>query len=617
MNDLGESTPAREEDRRDSRGALAALVLLTAIGAFLRFWRLGFQSYWADEALTVRRIDGTLEHLFASLSNQGFPPGWYLLLAGWSRLAEYLSGDWALAFSAAVARVPPAIFGTLTVPALFLLARRFVDRRGALLVSALAAVNPFLVYYSRDAKMYAAFWFFVVANMAIHLDPRWRERPWSWGALFALTGLGMTALHPLAAFVPLLQLIHLSSAPRSRRPPVAPWLVGVGISALVPLYWFGIRLADRNWIGRVSGEANPGLQWIPRYTDMSWRTLAGTLTEHVFGFLWPVYPPDARIRDWFSLGDDFPRHLATRSSATLAHLELGAAIVLLALFAVGLIRGWAATRRDRRESSTGLVPWWWLSLWLLLPQILLAATWIPPGSSWYRWLWLGFEPRPIWEPRYLGIVVPPLLIALAAALRRLPTRSLRRVALGFVLVGSLVSSLTNHLIYRNAPFARAAAVAARFGAGEPLAAIAIAAPATEYSAPAARLAHSLALGLRPSPGTRSAAWRTRGWILTNSARGIRSWLAARAEDAPRTRTIVLTDRSGDLASPAHPLSDASLGKLLGPRWRLVHQESYRWRYEWRYYLFHVWRTRVWRRVPADGSTAPSATPVAAQSLAPP
>jgi hypothetical protein len=62
----------------------------------------------------------------------------------------------------------------------------------------------------------------------------------------------------------------------------------------------------------------------------------------------------------------------------------------------------------------------------------------------------------------------------------------------------------------------------------------------------------------------------------------------------------MTDRYGDETAPTDTISDESLLKVLndsarpGAKWKLVDEESYRWYYEWRFYIFHTWRTRVWQ-----------------------
>ncbi len=83
------------------------LLLITAGGAFLRFWRIDHQGYWYDEARTIERIYGSLDHLLETLSKQGFPPGWYILIRTWAGVIERWTGSGATAFSPAALRRCP------------------------------------------------------------------------------------------------------------------------------------------------------------------------------------------------------------------------------------------------------------------------------------------------------------------------------------------------------------------------------------------------------------------------------------------------------------------------------------------------------------------------------
>jgi hypothetical protein len=66
----------------------------------------------------------------------------------------------AAGVSAFALRVPPALFGAASVPLIFVLLRRRHTERLALLASLLAAWNPFLLFYSKDARPYAQLLFF-------------------------------------------------------------------------------------------------------------------------------------------------------------------------------------------------------------------------------------------------------------------------------------------------------------------------------------------------------------------------------------------------------------------------------------------------------------------------
>jgi 4-amino-4-deoxy-L-arabinose transferase-like glycosyltransferase len=608
--------------------SLLLLTLISAAGGFLRFWRLGFQSYWTDEAYTIARIRGTFAEMLQQLNDQGFPPGWYALLQWWCNALERYTGDGAFAFSPVGTRLLPAILGTLTVPAMYFLGRQFFERRGAMLVALLAAVNPFLIYYSRDIKMYAALVLFVTLNMGVFFRWQTTHRHWLWLPLYVLTGAAMLATQAVGWFIVVLQLIFLLTRPRPRWLDGPMWLAGVALISLLPWYWYTEYVQPAKWMNRVSGAVPAGTNWYPDYTNMSWKTLAGLPTSHLLGYLWPVYPPDEKITQWFVLGADFKEHLATRSSPELAQWELYAAWGLFAILILGLVpwRGWrwwgGGGKSPERLASVTRGRWWWVAIWILLPTALLALTWIPKDSPWFAKVWQGFDVKPIWEPRYLAFIVPAWILWLGASIGRFPTWPVRWIVGALVVGASVGSALTNHLVYRNVPYGRAAEIAERFTPKEDRLAVAVAVPISYHVPPSENAALTVARHLRPgSPeDTQYVAARypklwTGGTVLWNtlsSPSTVRSWLAINATRA-RYHTLVLTDAHGDLDDPAGPLSNASIAKTLGPGWTLVHEESYRLYFEWRFYIFSTWRTRVWKRV--DPPSPPASPPPASQPAA--
>ncbi len=602
----------------------ACLLALTALGAFLRFWRIGYQCYWTDEASTVARICGSFDYLLARLSTQGFPPGWYAALRWWCLAIENYTRSGSFAFSPAATRSLPALLGTLTVPAMYFLARQFTDRKGALLVALLTAVNPFLIYYSRDIKMYSAMWLFVALNMAVFFKWQTTHKHLLWFPLFVLTGFLMTAMQSMAWFIIALQLLFLLTRPRLKSLDGPLWLTGVGLISLLPVYWYTYRT---QWLTSVVDQnSDGGLSWITRYTDMSWKTLASLPCSHLLGYLWPVYPSSppteptlnighlllhpfapaaaltgdkadwARLQDWFELGDsDFNRHLATRSWHWMADAQLYVAIAFLAILLLGLIPWRGIRRSPERIQSVTRRRWWWVAAWILIPSTALALTWIPDTSPWHNWLWQSFTPPAIWEPRYLGMIVPAWLLWMAASLRRLPTWPLRTLAITFVTAACTFSSLSNHLILRNPPFNRIAEIAKRYYDPQKKLSLAIGNPSTPYAMPVEQVTFHLAAGERPTPEQEpfipEEHWR---YSLYSPAECLAFLTEMRS--TPAVKTIILTDRYGDLTEPKEILSNESLAKRLGPRWKLDAEERYPWHYEWRCYIFHTWRTRVWTRI---------------------
>jgi 4-amino-4-deoxy-L-arabinose transferase-like glycosyltransferase len=609
------------------------LLLITALGGFFRFWRLSYQTYWTDESSTISKIRGTFDYMLMRLSDQGFPPGWYSGLRWWCLWFENMTHSGAVGFSPLVTRSLTAILGTLTVPAMYFLGRQFTDRKGALLVMLLTAVNPYFIYYSRDIKMYPAMWFFVVLNMALFFKWQTSHKHLIWFPLFVLTGFLMTAMQSMAWFIVGLQFLFLLTRPRLKGLDGPLWLVGVGFMAALPAYWYTHR---NEWVGRVVDQGSDGgLAWIPHYTDMSWKTLAGLPTAHLLGYAWPVYPGDLhiervnkwiyaifhpfntaypadmdkadwlRIKDWFDMGGmDFDKHLATRSWQWMADAQLYVALAFFAILLLGLIP-WRGIRLspERLESVTQR-RWWWVAAWILVPTTVLALTWIPETSPWHDSIWRSFDPPQIWEPRYLGMIVPAWILWMAASLRRLPTWPVRTLAILFAVAACGFSALSNHLLLRNTPFQQPAAIAMRYYDPKHKESLAVGTPATAYPQESEEITYTIAAGDRPStewdPIISGDRWRS---SLYGPAESVA--FVTLMHNLPSVKTIILTDRYGDLTDPKDPLSNDSVAKRLGPQWKLAEEQTYRWHYEWRFYIFHVWRTRVWVRVPPTTAAAPA------------
>jgi hypothetical protein len=347
---------------------------------------------------------------------------------------------------------------------------------------------------------------------------------------------------------------------------------------------------------------------------MSWTTLAGLPTAHVFGYLWPVYPPDGRLTDWFLLGRDFADHLATRSWAWMAKGQLYAAYALFAVLLVGLvpwrkILAWLwprekAVPRPLSKKDAPVGEWWLVALWIILPSLALMTTWIPHDWSLYQTIWGTRAEKPLWEPRYLGMIVPAWLLWLAACLRRLPFLPLRAVAIAAAVGVCAYSSLANHLTYRNAPLNRQAEIVERIVKTQSRSSVAVAFPAVKYVEPAVNVATTIARHVVPQSAEDQSyqpAYTTgRSISSCPSDMATESQFANWLQNVSRTSrytTIVMTDRFGDMTNPSHMLSDESVKRLLGPGWTLVETETYAWHYEWRYYIFHTWRTRVFKRTP--------------------
>ncbi|MEZ4767321.1 MAG: glycosyltransferase family 39 protein, partial [Caldilineales bacterium] len=143
----------------DTPGALNRwLVGALTAGAFaLRLVRLGVDSLWYDETVSVYLAGQRIPELIAHTARDIHPPGYYLLLRGWLALTGFPTGHadaagYRLEFVAAFLSL---LFGVLLVPLTWQLARRLrLDTRVAGIAALLVAVSPLGVWYSQEVRMY-------------------------------------------------------------------------------------------------------------------------------------------------------------------------------------------------------------------------------------------------------------------------------------------------------------------------------------------------------------------------------------------------------------------------------------------------------------------------------
>src|SRR5579884_3431902 len=111
------------------RARIEVPILLLA--AAVRFWGLGSQDLWGDEAFSVMTALGPVRNLLGSLmTGEPHPPLYPLVLAAWLRVAGHAE---------LVARLPSAWLGIFGVAAAMALARNFAEEeRGKLIATATA-----------------------------------------------------------------------------------------------------------------------------------------------------------------------------------------------------------------------------------------------------------------------------------------------------------------------------------------------------------------------------------------------------------------------------------------------------------------------------------------------
>src|SRR3954452_20269392 len=198
------------------------LASIAVAGAVLRFATLSTQSFWLDEAIAINSARLDIGGMIDSLARtEGNPPFYFLLLDGWMRVF----GD-----SEAAIRSLSALIGTATILLGFEIGCRLATARVGLVLAALVAVNPLLVWFSQEARPYALLVLLSGASFLFFAEAL--ERPT--GKLLAgwaiASGLAF-ATHYFAGLLILPEAIWLVHRVRPRR----PVLMAVGGFALIPV----------------------------------------------------------------------------------------------------------------------------------------------------------------------------------------------------------------------------------------------------------------------------------------------------------------------------------------------------------------------------------------------
>jgi mannosyltransferase len=210
-----------------SRRYVAALAALIAFGAVLRFATLDTQSFYLDETVTAWLMQKSFWGMLAALpGSESAPPLYYVLLWPWAKL--WGTGEVGL-------RSFSAVVGTAAIPIAYAVAARLATKRVGLITAVLVTVNPLLVWYSQEARVYALF-VTVAALSLLAFAVALREPGPRTVALWCLASAVAVLTHYFAIFLVAAEavILYRASPSRGRVLLACGGLVAIG-AALVPL----------------------------------------------------------------------------------------------------------------------------------------------------------------------------------------------------------------------------------------------------------------------------------------------------------------------------------------------------------------------------------------------
>ncbi len=486
---IGHPVPIPAEGTRAILGCVVGLAVTAAAGAAaavgVRRERAAWVR-WGVPAGVVAFVGTALVVTFAVMG------------AGWLVPRGWVPAERTLALTPFVMRFVPAAAGTLTVPAMYFLARQLLPRGASLVAALVTACSAFMLFYSRDAKMYPDAWLLVTVNVGCLL---WWFRTGvttAWLAWVA-SGCGMVGLHYSTAAVPAVSVLYLLTQRRLRWPTGLLFLAGLCLIGAGPA---GYVAKFNVWSERVEavGWQASGLGWVAGEFGVGERDgpehVGYTAAAFLAGYEWPadnllkrIEPalqqvpqaitlaiavvlaaavlPWPLMRAAFRPARQAARDAAAPEPAWRVWLWLGAWIAVPAYFCYcHSVDGFVSPRAWVWEAGRAVSPLAWAAAGGSLVTLVAAAVasrpvrpmlgrvvtfWLATATLFglclavFAWAdsaamdgWFAGRPwQPVWLPRYLGFVWPAVGVGTAALLVRLPTAGVRAVAVAFFCLANL------------------------------------------------------------------------------------------------------------------------------------------------------------------------------------
>jgi len=235
----GEGEPRRER-------VILGTILLVALG--LRLFELTGQSLWYDEGVSAYMTPRTFAEIAAATSVDIHPPLYYWLLSLWA--VPFGQGEAALrGFSVAL--------GTLMVWVTWGLGRALSGRAVGLAAGTLLAVSPLAVQYSQEVRMYAlagllaasSSWAGLALLRALQDDGAGRRRIVLLTLGYGLLAGALLYTHYYGTLVVAAQQAYAGlTAVMTRRWRIVPvWALSSGIAALLFLPWLPVALRQTGY----------------------------------------------------------------------------------------------------------------------------------------------------------------------------------------------------------------------------------------------------------------------------------------------------------------------------------------------------------------------------------
>jgi len=335
--------------------------MMILLATAMRLFHLGKQSLWLDEALSfaiaVVPLKISLENILTTGVNV---PLYFLLL----RLVALIGQN------ETILRFPSVVFAVLSIAMMYQIGRLYLGRPVGLLGAFFLALNPFHLWYSQEARMYATAVFFVLGTTYFFLRAIRENTGRTWAGLVIFSALAY-GTHYFALQIALVQFVFILCRFRTLHRVLRKWAICQGLAFLPLIPWL-IAYFSQDVVAL-------GIGWITRPALLAPLQTLWAFSSNYGGSLTPI------------------------------------GLLLLCLL---LLQGFLTRHPVHRDQKL------FLALWLGLPIMVT---------------WLISQRRPIYDHRYLIVVLPAYLVLLAYGVVSVPHRILKW-ALAITLVAIMASS---------------------------------------------------------------------------------------------------------------------------------------------------------------------------------
>lgn len=301
----------------------AALPAILCVATAVRLWQLDRDELWFDEGFAALVALEPVPQLLSELVRDSSPPLYFLLLRAWTLTVG--ADPWSL-------RLLSVICGALTIWGVFVLGRQLFGWRAATAASALLALSPLHIYYSREVRPYALLIALAIASLLA------LERLGSAGRGRLVTYVVATLAAAYTHNYGLLLLAVLGVWVALRRVSVGPAaaaaaLVVLGYAAWLPALTNQLASGATSWASAIWNATPPAL--------VLFRTLAafciGGSTPEYVALGTGGWPPTAHWTSYLVFGVLVASALLRQPAAPATRLSLGLGVLLVLPFAVSFV----------------------------------------------------------------------------------------------------------------------------------------------------------------------------------------------------------------------------------------------------------------------------------------